>query len=163
MFIKRFHDAPKRRAAIAVSMALGLLALGCGPSDGLTVYPVQGMVTFEGEPLEGAIVVFLPDESGRAASGRTLSDGSFQLATSGAQQSGAMAGDYHVTIRKEVDVDANGNPIDYGNGDAGPASKPQTRGKTISVIPNRYGEVEKTDLTATVTKGNNLFTFELTK
>ena len=57
-----------------------LAGLGCGGKDRLV--RLEGIVTLNDEPVEGAIVSFLPDEAGgRFASGTTAKDGSFRLTT----------------------------------------------------------------------------------
>src|SRR5262249_41855748 len=51
-----------------------------------------------GEPVQGAIVSFLPDEGGgRFACGTTAQDGSFRLTTY-TQDDGVLPGDYRVTV-----------------------------------------------------------------
>ena len=54
--------------------------------SGPAVEYVQGVVTLDGAPLEGATVFFSPKGSaGKGAAGKTQSDGSFTLNTQGAK------------------------------------------------------------------------------
>ena len=76
-------------------------ALGCssGPSRPAT-YPVSGTVTWKGQPLEAARVVFVPTSPGiEAASGVTDASGKFQLTTFVAGD-GAQLGEYRVKVSK---------------------------------------------------------------
>jgi hypothetical protein len=86
---------------------------GCASGIGKTV-PVAGIVTWNGKPLEGGIIVFRPDRSkgntGRDAHGVIEADGSYALFTaSGAQErEGAAPGWYQVGVvsTKEADPGA---------------------------------------------------------
>ncbi len=79
-------------------MALMLVASGCGGKGGLVA--VRGVVTLDGQPVEGASVTFSPEEdSGKAAGGLTDSEGVFDLTTF-SEGDGALPGDYRVTVTK---------------------------------------------------------------
>jgi hypothetical protein len=79
-----------------MAASLVVAVFGCGGKDRLV--NVEGVVTLDGQPVDGAIVSFLPDEKGgRAASGTTARDGSFRLTTY-KQDDGALPGDYRVTV-----------------------------------------------------------------
>ena len=71
------------RPAIALICAAAFSAvtfIGCGGGNDITLVKAGGLVTFNGEPLAGANVTFLP-EKGPAATGQTGPDGRFQLKT----------------------------------------------------------------------------------
>lgn len=69
-----------------------------GPKVKSTTYPVDGKVYFEGSPIPGAVVSFLPSgKEGAKASGKVEADGSFRL-SSFKPFDGAAAGDYQVTV-----------------------------------------------------------------
>src|SRR5215204_672559 len=74
--------------------ALLPLAAGCGQAK---TVKVQGVVTLDGKPLPGATVTFSPIQEGRAASGRTDTDGSFRLTTYRTDD-GALPGEYKVIV-----------------------------------------------------------------
>jgi hypothetical protein len=75
---------------------LALVGSGCGGKD--RPVKVEGVVTLDGEAVQGAIVSFLPDEGGgRFACGMTGKDGSFRLMTY-KPDDGALPGDYRVTV-----------------------------------------------------------------
>lgn len=150
-------------ALVLLSVTLTLLSLsGCGTDKGIDVEPVTGRVTYNGEPLEGALIMFKPtSENARVASGYTRDDGSFELATSGATSSGAMPGDYDVLISKVVELDAEGKPVEYSAQDYNPAAGPQQRTARKSMIPAKYNDSASPLLSATVTEGENDFEFNL--
>jgi hypothetical protein len=68
--------------------------------------PVTGLITQNGSPVEGAVVLFHPVIKGagiKTSNGETDAEGKFELQShvKGAEyQSGAQAGDYLVTIEK---------------------------------------------------------------
>jgi hypothetical protein len=87
--------------AIALLGVFGV-SPGCSRApDRLPVVPVQGVVSFQDQPLANALVTFHPAEGSdpRAASGRATSgaDGTFALSTHEAND-GASVGKYRVTV-----------------------------------------------------------------
>jgi hypothetical protein len=79
-----------------LAAALAVLGLGCGGGKLVTV---EGKVTLDGKPLEGATVLFTPQgNQGRPAQGVTADDGSFRLSTS--SEEGAERGEYKVLVTK---------------------------------------------------------------
>ena len=81
---------------------LAIFLAGCGSSE-FEIVPVSGTVTFEGEPLEGAEVVFAPMETkdvinvGPPSTGMTDAGGKYMLNTIRGQQ-GAVATKHRVSI-----------------------------------------------------------------
>lgn len=100
---------------VFVYITLPLAAFGCGAkSSSLTTVPVSGHVTYNGSPVDGAVVAFSPKEGGTgfAASGTTNSEGQYKLVTyeSAAKPlTGAVPGEYVVTITK-IEHDAGALP-----------------------------------------------------
>ncbi|QDT89461.1 carboxypeptidase-like regulatory domain-containing protein [Gimesia algae] len=121
-----------------------LCVAGCG-SGGEPIpelAQVTGVVTMDGAPLEGAKVIFEPQQATdkarrRASSATTESDGSYTLEYN-SDASGATPGTHKVMILKMPD-----NPEDAG----------------IQLVPAKYND--KTELTAEVEVGNNTFNFDL--
>ena len=88
-----------------LALGLWLVALGCGCRDSSAeslppLVPVSGTVTWEGQPLVGAMVRFLPQEGtpGNGGSATTGLGGTYQLAASIRNQPGVPAGEYRVFI-----------------------------------------------------------------
>ncbi len=93
------RSSPVRAAALGLAAGLALSAVSCG-GDGPKLYPVTGKVLFNGQPVEGASVVFVPDGGGDLRpSGTTDEDGSFSLSTY-PHGEGAPAGNYVVLVTK---------------------------------------------------------------
>ena len=143
---------PLRAAAIMIAV----VAAGCGGSDRPRLVEATGLVTFEGQPLENATVVFAPVSGQRVATGKTNVDGEFILGTFG-HEDGAILGEHQVTVvaRDSVIRDESGGSSMPG-GPTAPAVAPP-------IIPERYFAAETSGLTATVTEdGDNYFEFPLT-
>lgn len=128
------------RLAVA---ALGLvLSVGCG--GGPTV-PVSGTVTLDGEPLEGATVIFTPQDDGRPSAARTDSEGRYEL-TFSRDARGALPGKHVVTISTYSGEDTDSDP-EY----AIPASPEK--------VPAKYNV--NSELVETVEQGGNTIDFDL--
>jgi hypothetical protein len=97
--------------------------------------PVRGVVIIDGQPVEGATVVFNHVEGKYAAVGVTDPNGNFVLRTF-KQNDGAVPGVYRVAISKKTDGGAD-------------------------VVPMKYGDSNTSGLTAEVRAGANEFRFEL--
>jgi hypothetical protein len=86
------------RFAVVVIAASGPLLAGCGNGGDLELAPVEGIVTFEGRPLDHGQVVFMPDKgvAGPPAMGTIDSNGEFVMQTAG--RVGAVIGSHRVTV-----------------------------------------------------------------
>lgn len=154
-----------RRAAVGIVLAVIGVA-GCG-GGGPALEKVNGLVTLDGKPVEGATVSFVPGSGGLFASGLTGADGRFTLNTAapGARPGGgAVAGEYRVTIvkmessaqrRTDDPNDPNYDPL------ASVGDNPNAPKKPKYLVPQAYGDAAKSGLQATVKKGTNDVTFAL--
>ena len=137
-----------------------LIGATTGCNSGLSVQSVTGKVTYKGEPVAGASVVFIIGDgsTGNPASTVTEADGTYSLKTHGAAKEGAMLGTYNVTIVKAMMVDRNGKEyLDYSQ-PLGPSGYPTEK----HLLPMKYsGRKGPPLLTATVQKGKNVFNFDL--
>ncbi len=111
-----------------------------------------GIVTYNGDPIEGATVVFQPAE-GPLALGKTDAEGRFTLLTGG--DSGAVVGPGKVAItavEQLIVIPENREP-----------TAEELANMSRSLIPEEYGHVMTSELTAEVQAGEeNEFTFDLT-
>lgn len=88
---------------------------GCG-GESLSLAPVSGVITLNGEPLEGALVTFIPigitEENAPTSLGKTDAEGRYTLETI-TEDKGAYIGTHRVTIVKEKggDVDDTDDSI----------------------------------------------------
>jgi hypothetical protein len=137
------------RAAGVLSIGCLLLACwGCGRSD---LGTVSGTVTLDGQPLEGAQVVFMPQGEGAPSYGQTDAQGLYSLThTSG--HPGALIGSHTVSISVEEEEEYDASGSDQGSVTEEP-DKPNK-------VPARYNE--DTELTADVQAGDNTVDFPLT-
>ena len=138
---------------------VGTLSLGCGGAVEIPVYPTRGIVHYQGEPAEGALVVFHPLNHPKVdkelipprPSGLTDVDGNFSLTTH-ASSDGARAGDYRISI------------VWFKNAiedEPGMGSK-ESRGGSKDALSGKYADPAKSGLTVTIDPGiNELPAFEL--
>lgn len=143
---ERLH-ASRTWYAAGVSIALGMLLTGCGSTESPypPTVPVDGTVTYQGEPLEGALVTFKRAE-GKGAVGRTDAAGHFQLTTY-VPNDGAEVGSYQVEIVKYAP-----QPEGLPDGVTPPLH---------SEIPERYGKAKTSTLQAEVGTEGGSYMFEL--
>lgn len=128
---------------------LGLIGLallvGCNSKSVTGTVPVAGKVTYKGAPVEGAIITFVPEGSGRPATATTVAGGVFSLTTVDA--SGAMPGKYKVIVDK----------VDYGAGATlsmeAAASGIGAEGNATRALPAKYAEAASTPLAIEVPSG----------
>lgn len=123
-----------------------VLAASCRARNDLKMAAVTGKISFEGKPVEGAVVMFLP-QNGPVASAKTDAAGQFRLATIRVDD-GAVVGAHQVTIVK------------HAAGEASP-QEPYPAGR--NVLPPRYADPATSGLTALVqASAKNHFVWELT-
>ncbi len=182
--MQRIGDLPfdRRPRAARLPWLASLAALvsctfaGCGGSAKLSgTVPAGGIVTYNGNPLEGAEVVLQPTSPNdtRQARGVTDASGKFTLSTflgGTSSASGALPGDYKVTVQK-LDTTApapNGTPVVASGGpptgevlakmqlqqrantqEAREGNKPLDTGPK-RLTPEKYSKPNESGLTVTV-------------
>ncbi len=127
-------------------------AVGCGP--GLS--KVEGTVTWNGSPVEGATVVFVPESgTGPQAEGITDSSGRFSLSTG--NKPGAKAGTYAVTVQKTAAPKGANADIGKDPTKAFAEMNKGTKGTftpkaplTKHLLPEKYANKDKSGLKVTV-------------
>jgi len=139
----------KKRIVIpVVFVGVCLAVLGCGGDQ--KHYTVEGTVTLDGQPLEGATVSFV--DGGTVATGITTASGKFKLITNGGE--GPPAGTYKVGVAKheaskaqEISQANQNDPtkayletMKAGGGKPGGTGKIELP-KAKSEIPERYSKV----------------------
>jgi hypothetical protein len=133
---------------------------GCSNNDGPRTEYVEGNITFNGQPLSKALVVFHPvDSTGIAASGTTNEQGIFRLTSlrGGAKDAGAVAGEYRVTVSRDKD-----EPSSFRE-EKSADDRISKIAVFESLIPAKYNNPAKSGLTVTIEKKKNLFQFSLKK
>lgn len=122
----------------------GLLLCAVGCQFGSSEYGhVTGVVQINGQPVEKAVVTFVPVEGGRAAMAITQADGSYELNyTPGVK--GAKLGDNRVQLSTYIEPSINDNRVvDKG---------------TPERFPPKFSGGE--EVVVTVKSGNNVFDFD---
>ena len=111
---------------------------------------VDGKVTYQGQPLTGALVSFHPEEGNRdPAVGLTKPDGTFEVTTGSA--SGAAAGKYLVTIICPVPLKNQPKGMSFGG-------EPETEDRLKGAYANR----DKSQIKVEIKDGpNHLPPFDL--
>ena len=129
-------------------------AIGCSAGVETNTVPVSGIVSYNGQPVEGAEVALLPADrssDARPARGTTETDGTFKVKTyfnQDVDEPGARPGQYTVTVTKIEPP--NGLTIEewsranYND----PRSVPPLR----HLVPVKYGNALNSDLSVTVQK-----------
>jgi hypothetical protein len=132
-----------RTIVALVLCTTAMLTAGCG--RGPKMVPVSGVVTVDGQPVTAAAVM-LYRKGSPAVSAQTQADGTFQLR--------AVEGVHAVTITA---CEAAGPMLDpTATEDSAKAPKLKW------IVPQRYSQLEQTDLKAKVEAGKaNQFKFDL--
>lgn len=165
--VGRSRVPTRSSAGLVVRLVAGLIAVtvvgGCqrGPVRPKTV-PVDVTVSYRDKLVSGATVVFVPKDGPRGAVGRTNAEGKAKLMTFAAGD-GAIPGSYRVTIDKLLDeAGPTGKTQEdyeaFWKANKGPSNLPPLKCE----LPWKYGQIEKTELTAEVSEnGKNSFRFDL--
>ena len=157
------YQLPTGLSVLALFISLFFLQ-GCGATEDelpqRTV--VSGVVTFDGEPVEGATITFRPvEENGQTANGRTDEEGQFTMGTFEGTD-GVVAGDYTVMISKiKSNAPVEVLPEDDPNYDPDPKPEPPPE----NILPEKYSKAETSGLTVSVSNGEEIsdLKFELSE
>lgn len=138
-------------------LAVGVMfLLGCG-GDGITIVPVEGTVTLDGQPLERIMVEFWPESEGPRSFASTDEQGHFVLTTDDGKRQGAALGTHRITL-KDMTV--------YNDKFLGRAAENMTNNSSgkKNRIADKYSLATSTDLRQVVEKGKeNVFALEVEK
>ncbi len=132
------------------------LSIGClgrrASEDQPRTYPVTGVVRYQGQPVEGAIVTFIGEK--HSATGRTDAAGKYRLTTF-TRDDGAVPGEYRVIISKFESGPLQDDEANEPSGDE--PTPPVAR----SLLPDEYANPETSLLRAKVLAQDNEFDFDL--
>ncbi len=133
---------------LAITFSLLMTIAGCGSGSNVPpVYPVSGLVTFDGKPMAGGgSIAFIPlgGQTGKTAGGTIDKEGRYTLSTHG-EDDGSMAGEFRVVITQEV----VGEPESVPDG-SGLTPKPVESVPAAERIGKVYSDYDKSPLTANV-------------
>jgi len=147
---------------VCALVALGLI--GCGGDP--TVAKVSGTVTLDGEPVEGASVIFTPIGGGRPATGQTDAEGNFKLSTY-ASADGALIAEHAVSVVKVEETstaqaylpEGEEEPEDERDARSGDLG---TGGRVKYIVPMKYAIGKTSGIKVQVERGIEPVTLELT-
>jgi len=154
------HRSPKfvrsgTRWLPQIVVVIAMLVSGCGkpvPEYAKDLVAVSGTVTFDGEPVEGAVVSFVAqDGPSRLSAATTDAQGQFSMETTQAGD-GVLPGSYAVVISKLTMADGSAVPPDVAPMDVGAEEQ----------LPEKYSSFAVPTLSAKVTPSGGTFPFELT-
>ncbi len=127
-------------------------AIGCGSGENRKeTGTVSGTVMYNGEPLKIGSLLFIPVGGGPTAEANIDSNGKYWMGTYELAD-GAVLGKHKVMITAITAPGGSGLPEDVIDGDGAP----------VSVIPEFYGDQEKSGLEVEVKAGENNVDFILT-
>lgn len=143
-----------RAATFALPLAICLWFAGCG-ARGPSTLPVTGVVTLDGQPCEGAVVSFVPQEAtgGNGGTGLTDPTGKFVAKLQDGKTPGLLPGKYKVMISKFVRPDGK---LFVAVGDEAPIDS-----NARELLPPRYSDYQFTTLQAEVDATSTPHTFDL--
>ena len=138
------HSArpPNRRVALVCALCLACASCGREDSGRVPVYPATGLITWNGEPLAGALLVFHPttalsgadDEPVPIPGANSQEDGSFAVSTY-LPGDGLPEGDYQVTVSCEDRRAEKPKDDDYPELLPSRYQNPTTSGLSVSIVP----------------------------
>jgi len=100
-----------------MTVGAALVLLGCGSSTS----EVKGVVTLDGKPVEGAMVLFTGDD-GTLASGFTDANGNFELVSGPNGAKGAPPGTYRAIVTKVKTMEGAISPKEAAEASGGDSS-----------------------------------------
>lgn len=140
-----------------VPLTLCLPHLGCGesgvPADAATV---QGVVTYNGEPVSDATVTFRSDDN-RSAVGKTDAQGQYKL-SSPQIPGGAAPGSYKITVTKREQLQTESITEEHPDYGKPMPAAPEPK----HLLPQKYRQPNTSGLEATIEQGVNEVPLELT-
>lgn len=150
----------KKLSCYTTLLLVIVACIGCNSgSKRPPTYQVSGTVTYQGKPLEGAMVTFVPADGVQveAATGITDSSGKFKLTTYTADD-GANAGDFLVKVakydgKKPTKEEQEAYVVSYEEEQKmqfATDEKPQPPAKNL--LPPKYGYEGTSGITFSVTK-----------
>jgi len=127
-------------------LILAVALAGC--DSGARTSPVAGVVTLDGKPLAGAAVQFVPQGSGRDATGETDKSGAFVMSTF-KPRDGVVPGTYKVLISPPT---GTAEPVPYATAEEAmaAASKAPAKKPAGPAFPEKYSRPDLTPLTQEV-------------
>jgi hypothetical protein len=136
-----------------LGLILLLLAVA-GCQRGPRIVPVSGTITLDGQPVKDAAVMFMLNPGNRIATGITDAAGRYSLSTH-PTGNGAFEGNHTVTVSLYRDESSPGTNTPEG------AVSGSSLVKIVWLVPEKYSQPAASGLTATVSRGQSSYDFQL--
>jgi len=120
-----------------------VLLAGC---TGSRTSPVEGDVRLDGKPLPNASIHFVPQGTGRDATGTTDQNGHFVMSTFNPKD-GVVAGEYKIVISPPA---GSAEPTRYASAEEAMAAAAKSPPKTDTSFPQEYTRADQTPLSQKV-------------
>ena len=145
---------PVRACFVLSFLAIAVLLGGCNKAPGLKgLYPVKGKLTWDGNPVAGASIMFSPTftgENARAAGAVTNANGEFTIQTL-MPDDGVYPGEYLISVSKR-ELDKVYTEEELAAAAAKNISLPTS---AHHVLPTKYANGETSGFKVTVVAGKN--------
>jgi len=154
----------KRVVELVIAWCVSASIAGCG-ADGPELVPAAGVVNYQGRPLPGAKVTFIPDSGGSIAMATTDAEGKFELRTG--TEPGIVTGPCTATVSLmdagvKSGLSPTMTPEDMQRLQMEGKLQAMLEQQEKSLIPKKYNRAETSGLTFEVQKGEeNQFTLDL--
>ncbi|WP_435021354.1 carboxypeptidase-like regulatory domain-containing protein [Tundrisphaera sp. TA3] len=125
-----------------------------GGPDFSNLVPVSGVITLNGEPLQGAVITFLP-KAWSPGLGETDAKGEYTVTTS--NRPGISPGEYKVAISLLLSPEN----VPQGIGPRSSMSPPPSMLNSRELLPREYTDLSASKLTARVEKAGDVFNFDV--
>lgn len=152
--------------ALTMLISFGATLVGCSSGSVPGTFPVNGTVTFNGKPVDGATISFVGKGSERPATAISTADGKYDLYTLDSR--GALPGNYSVvvskmeapsdSVNKDAGFDASGKDLSMEQSAAN-VGKPTPKAKQL--LPAKFGSPSTTPLSFEVKNSANNFDIKL--
>ena len=150
----------KKIALALVATLCCALVGGCSKARLEGLVPAEGVVTLNGEPVEGATVMFAPkkiDPSRPRGSAQALTDaaGKFKLTTLDPGD-GVFPGDYYVTVTKDrVEGGMSLDEVKRRRENPDSADEPAPEQTLVRELPDQYADINSSGLDQTIPAEGN--------
>ena len=142
-------------------LCLFILPMGCSKGDRPAIAKAAGIVTLDGNPVEGATVTFEPVNGGRPCFGTTDLEGRYAI-TSYEEGDGAPVGDHYVSVIKITGPGAAAPTPDTAMGlsEIAPPGTDKDKAEdpdkgTVYLVPRKYINAKTSGLKITVPDGGS--------
>ncbi len=126
--------------------ALIAVSIGCNGGDNLPeTVEASGVVTLDGQPVEGAAIVFIDDQGQYTARGMSDKEGRFSL-NAFEQKKGAVPGTYKAVVTKTVEQQTEGASI---GGEEAEHAGDEANTMIVNLLPQKYS-IPSGELTVTI-------------